>query len=122
VKKPRAAHTHTVVTAANYALFVRSLWTEKQFLAEVIQVAKGFGWTVYHTHDSRRSEEGFPDLAMRRDETYTLRALVAELKVGDNMPTKAQRAWLEAFAAAGVPAFLWRPGDWEVIVKVLGSR
>jgi hypothetical protein len=42
--------------------------TEKQFMATVIEAAQTLGWLVYHTHDSRRSESGFPDLVgVRRD-------------------------------------------------------
>jgi hypothetical protein len=48
------------------------------------------------------------------------RLIVAELKVGNNLPTAEQDEWLLAFKAAGVPAFVWWPGDWPKIVEVLG--
>ena len=43
--------------------------TEKQFMAQVVELAKLKGWLVYHTYDSRRSEPGFPDLCMVRKGT-----------------------------------------------------
>ena len=61
--------------------------SEKEFMAEVIAFAKRHGWLVYHTHDSRKSEKGFPDLILLKD----LRLVVAELKVGTNQTTPEQR-------------------------------
>ena len=43
------------------------LATEKEWQATVILTARTLGWTVYHTHDSRRSEPGFPDLVLARE-------------------------------------------------------
>jgi hypothetical protein len=40
--------------------------TEKQFMAQVIQLARLRKWLVYHTHDARRSVAGFPDLVLVR--------------------------------------------------------
>ena len=50
--------------------------TEAQFQAAVIQYAELKGWMVYHTHDSRGSRPGFPDLTMVRDGVL----IFAELK------------------------------------------
>ena len=92
--------------------------TEKRFMAQVVEYARLAGWLVYHTHDSRRSCAGFPDLLLVRGATI----LAAELKVGTKRPTAEQQAWLEALEAAGVPAYLWRPADWPEIERVLGSE
>jgi hypothetical protein len=73
------------------------------------------GWLAYHTHDSRRSAPGFPDLVMLRG----LRLLVAELKVGRNRLTRDQAVWLAAFRAAGVECHEWRPDDWPEIEVAL---
>lgn len=32
--------------------------------AQIEQLARTLGWLVYHTHDSRRSQAGFPDLVL----------------------------------------------------------
>jgi len=88
--------------------------SEKAFQADVVKLARMLGWKVYHTFDSRKSQAGYPDLTLVRE-----RVMVAELKVGTNRPTSAQEDWLDAFRAARVPAYLWRPEDWPEIVRVL---
>lgn len=88
--------------------------TEKQFMGRVIALAKLNGWKVYHTHDSRRSEPGFPDLVLVRE-----RVIFAELKADKGKPTKAQREWLLALESGGATFLVWRPRDWDDIVKVL---
>lgn len=89
--------------------------TEKTFQSQVVQLARLCGWRVYHTHDSRRSAPGFPDLFLVRAE----KALAAELKVGRNRPTPEQTAWLESLNRAGVRAVLWTPADWDEIRDTL---
>jgi len=92
--------------------------SEKAFMAAVIAEAKRNGWRVYHTHDSRKSEAGFPDLLLLRH----TRIMVAELKVGDNKPTAAQLNWLEAFGDATVEWHVWRPDQWAEIVERLATK
>ena len=95
---------------------------EKQFMADVVRFARRAGWRTYHTHDSRKSEAGFPDLVMlRRGEM-----VVAELKVGKNKETPEQSDWLHDFWLVGVNCplgivltYTWRPTDWPKIIEVL---
>ena len=89
--------------------------TEKQFMAQVIELAKLRGWAHYHTHDSRRSEEGFPDLVLTRRP----RVIFAELKSDRGKLTPAQRAWLDELRACGQEAYVFRPRDWKTIERVL---
>lgn len=89
--------------------------SEAEFQRQVIELAKAIGYRVYHTHDSRRSETGFPDLCL----VGRGRVLFAELKFGAGRLTAVQAGWLEAIRAAGTPAFEWRPADWPEIVKTL---
>ena len=94
--------------------------TEKQFQAQVVQLATLCGWhLIYHTFDSRRCAAGFPDLVLARGPGHAVRMVVAELKVGRNKPTPAQFAWLAAFEGAGVKAFVWTPEDWDEIQRTL---
>jgi hypothetical protein len=88
-------------------LMVRPM-SEKQLTQAVVDCARRLGYLVYHTHDSRRSAPGFPDVVLIRGR----RMIVCELKVGKNKPTAAQLAWLGAFEDCGVPAYLWREDDW----------
>lgn len=85
--------------------------TEKEFMSQVTQLARLCGWLVYHTHDSRRSVSGFPDLILIRSE----RLLAIELKVGKNRATPEQHQWLSAFQGAGAVAAIWTPELWPQI-------
>lgn len=89
--------------------------SEREFQAAVIALAKVCGWMVYHTHDSRKSEAGFPDLTLVRPG----RLIFAELKAADGRVSAPQATWMEALQAAGVEVFLWRPCDWPNVVAVL---
>ena len=89
---------------------------EKDFQDMVLEVAHGCGWLTYHTYDSRRSQAGFPDLTMVRGN----RLIFVELKSHKGKVNAAQEMWLAALA--DVPyaeVYLWRPEQWEEIVKIL---
>jgi hypothetical protein len=101
---------------------------EAGFMNTVIEVAQLYGWMVAHFRPSQNKfgewrtavqadGKGFPDLFMVRAKTG--HAMAAELKVGANKPTPEQETWLASMNAAGIPAFLWRPTDWEWIERVL---
>ena len=68
---------------------------------------------VYHTHDSRKSEAGFPDLVMVRNEHIWF----VELKSEKGKLTSAQKTWLAAIcdtttANQHVHYDVWRPEHW----------
>jgi hypothetical protein len=90
--------------------------SETEFQAAVIQEAKERGWRHYHTFDSRRSAEGFPDLILLRKH----RAIVAELKSTKGKVSTAQKNWINAFRQFGwIEVFVWRPADWPQIKENL---
>lgn len=90
--------------------------SERAFQAQVIAAAEAMGWLCYHTHDSRRSQPGFPDLIMVRG--YRMVAL--ELKVGRRRPTPEQLVWLAAFRDVCQVDALWaKPDDWEQLMEIL---
>ncbi|NHI19925.1 VRR-NUC domain-containing protein [Phycicoccus endophyticus] len=65
---------------------------------------------TYHTHDSRRSNPGSPDLVIagRRGVLYR------ELKTATGRLSRAQDEWLSTLVLAGANAAVWRPEDWPV--------
>ena len=82
--------------------------SEKLLQQGIVQVARLLGYMVYHTHDSRGSEPGFPDLCLVRGS----RLIFAELKSAGGRVKPAQRTWLDALKATGAEAYIWRPADW----------
>lgn len=90
---------------------------EREWQAQVVQAARLLGWSVYHTHDSRRSEPGWPDLALVRE-----RLVMAELKTDTGRVSEAQQRWLALLDAAGVETYLWRPRDVDSVLSVLRRR
>lgn len=92
--------------------------TERDFQSDVIYLAETLGWTCYHTHDSRSSERGYPDLSMVRGKRH----IYAELKresLARGKLTAAQLAWLVCLDVAGHECYLWRPSSWNQIEEVL---
>lgn len=89
--------------------------SEKLFLAEVRALLNRAGWRSYHTHNSRKSDAGFPDLVAVREG----RVLWIELKTEKGIVSAAQLNWIEDLKAANQEVFLWRPSDWKAIVATL---
>lgn len=88
--------------------------SEAAWQAQVVHLATMFGWLVYHTHDSRRSQPGFPDLVLVRD-----RVLYRELKTATGRVSAEQQVWLDRLERAGADAAVWRPGDIDAVVATL---
>ncbi len=105
--------------------------SEADFMHQVIDLAHFFNWTVAHFRSVRVQKKngdikymtpvhadglGFPDLLLVKK-----KVIVAELKVGNNKPSKQQQTWLLRFDNARVEAYLWYPKDMEQIKIVLGA-
>lgn len=94
---------------------------EGEWQQQVVDLAAHMGWLTYHTHDSRKSRAGFPDLTLVRNG----RLIFAELKRESANPTPAQERWLFELGrvAAGAPfsveTYLWRPSDWTDVERIL---
>lgn len=92
--------------------------TEDELLRKVQALAKRRGWLSYHTHDSRRSDPGFPDLVLVRKD----RLIFAELKSAKGRPTPEQSTWLISLGNTGAAeVWLWTPASWDdgTILSVL---
>lgn len=96
-------------------LQVLAALTEAEWQEWVENLATLRDWKHYHTHNSRRSDEGFPDLVLARGS----KLIVAELKKEGGKVSEAQREWLQAFALTGVDAYTWWPHDIEEVEEVL---
>lgn len=103
--------------------------SEAAFQRQVLNLAEFYGWRSYHTHDSRRSQPGFPDLVLVRDTEL----IFAELKTEKGRVRPEQRDWLISLqvvssavevavapdghldGAPCVDVYLWRPSDFDQI-------
>lgn len=90
--------------------------SEAELLASIVETCKWLGLRCYHTHDSRRSVAGFPDLVI-----VGRHVAFVELKANSRI-SKAQQAWLDALAAAGAWVYVWRPEHWpDQIMEALNE-
>jgi hypothetical protein len=76
----------------------------------IVEAAGWLNWWVYHTHDSRRSQPGWPDLVLVHRDTGHV--LFRELKSERGRLTAEQREVL-GYLALRHDAGVWRPSDWS---------
>lgn len=100
--------------------------SEKSWQSAVVEYARLTGWLVYHTHDSRRSEPGYPDLTMVRQG----RLVFAELKTDKGKLRPEQQTWIRELQECehsldddGRVYFpevhVWRPRDIGEVERIL---
>ena len=92
---------------------------EQHFTQEVIDTAQHYGWQTFHLRDRESAAivrgKGFPDLVMFRGDQL----IIAELKRDEaSQLSTDQIGWMDAFRQH-VPAYEWRPSDWDEIESVL---
>ena len=100
--------------------------SEADFQSQVIAYAQLRGWKVAHFRTVKTVRKdgsvrymtpvqadgaGFPDLCMVRNGVV----LFAELKREQGKVEPEQEEWL-----AELGGYLWRPGDWKAIERILG--
>jgi hypothetical protein len=90
---------------------------EKAFMEQIRQEARMAGWLTYHTHNSQRSEPGWPDLALIKER----RLVFIETKKQTGKVTAEQQRWIDELNTVdgAVEAYVFRPSDWEQIHEVL---
>ena len=104
---PRSAYDRVSVTVS-----------EAAFMDTILQAAEIYGWWAYHTHDSRRSTAGFPDLVLIKPP----RVIFLEVKSETGRLSRAQADVLAMLEAVGyVRSGVVRPSDWEQIVEWLSA-
>ena len=94
--------------------------SEAQWTRQVIDLAKARRWWMYHPHDSRRSEAGWPDWTFIRPP----RIVFAELKT-DRKSSKltAEQEFviglLTECVRKNLEVYVWRPKDFDDVREVL---
>ncbi|MFE1560388.1 VRR-NUC domain-containing protein [Streptomyces sp. NPDC058734] len=92
--------------------------TEEQFRRHVRKLAALRGWTLaYHTHNSVRSDAGWPDEVYGHPAAG--RTLFVELKTDTGRIRTAQETWLRHLASCGFEVALWRPRNLAKITAAL---
>ena len=122
-----------MLTSRQVRLIEDSTITEKAFQAQVIRTFKEHGWLAYHTHDSRHSAAGFPDVCAVHPESDRLvfaelkrQAVVVAIKDGGRTYLKKRRVtlsqsqglWLDALSETGAEVHLWMPSDHASVLEV----
>jgi YD repeat-containing protein len=91
--------------------------TEKQYQAQVIELASLLGYKHYFTYRSKRSPAGWPDLALCRD-----RLVLVELKRTAGVVSSKQKDWIRWLLEAHVETYVCRPADLDDLAAVLQAR
>lgn len=86
--------------------------TEAALYRQIKSACKKLGLKYYHTHNSRRSDEGFPDCVIVGPCGLLFRECKRSPK---EKPTKDQQEWLDAINALpdGGDAGVWTWADWD---------
>ena len=122
--RERALKQPNRISRQEYLKFGYEQVSEKTFQARVERVLRVNGWLVFHTHRSDRSAPGFPDICAVHEGRHLL--LFAELKTMRGKLGTHQKAWLKALRFVEAKCFgfvhvcVWRPDQYEEIVKYAG--
>lgn len=103
--------------------------TERQWQSWVIDLARAYGWKVWHFSDSRRQirpgvfvgdrdAAGFPDLVLAHPRGGLL---FRELKREGQNPTPVQVESMAILRAAGCDVAVWRPSDEAAVERRLSA-
>lgn len=103
-------HDIRSLSAAEYNALQADAMSEARLQSVIIAAAQRAGWLIYHTHDSRRSEPGYPDLHLVHERRHL--SMMRELKTQKGRLSEPQKRWIAALNGAGVDAAVWRPMDW----------
>jgi len=104
---------------------------EKDFQKRVVEMAVALGWRRMHIGESTKRVrrggkfilvpdpdcQGWPDLTLAHERKKRL--MFRELKTDTGKLTDSQREWLRVLHACEADVDVWRPRDWEAIVKEL---
>lgn len=107
------------MSTEEYRRHVARQMSEAALQAQVISLARTWGWEYFHAPDNRPGGRtgqpqrgivsGFPDLVLVH--ARARRILYRELKTETGRVADAQRNWHEILEAAGADVAVWRPRD-----------
>lgn len=106
----QAARCSTTTTIERRRREVAAGMRERVLQDHVRQLSLALGALFYHTHDSRRSDPGFPDCVILFPGG---RLIFAELKTQRGKESKAQREWIDRLVwSEDREVYVWRPSLW----------
>lgn len=91
--------------------------SETDLQNRIIGLCEWLGLLVYHVNRSDKgvvSSKGFPDLVI----CGPMGAVFAELKSQTGKVSREQRHWLAMLARSQDHVYVWRPEDWDEIVRI----
>lgn len=116
----------TLIRIPGHAPFTPAMarsMSEATLQGHILATAGDLGWRRYHTHNSRRSQPGFPDLCMLHRAQD--RVIFAELKRETEKLRPEQHQWADDLLALScVEFYLWRPSHWLSgdVIRILAQR
>lgn len=109
-----------VIPVEQVASVIAAAEREDDWMRFVIDTATTYGYRYYHTHDSRRSPFGYPDLCLIHREKRRL--IYIELKTETGVLTLDQYEWLDDLRQIrGVEVYVWQPSDRDEVLRVLAA-
>lgn len=91
--------------------------SEKQWMQQVLTLARQRGYVAYHPFRSQKSAPGWPDLALAKAGSPLY---LVECKTNLGALSGHQRHWLATLRqTTGLVVAVWRPADWPTILEVL---
>ena len=93
----------------------------------IIELAKLLGYLSYHTHDSRRSAKGFPDLVLVHQRNGSLIFIECKSEKGITSEEQEEWGWALLKVRGKTRYYVVRPYDWssgrvEAILKIGAKR
>lgn len=94
----------------------RRALSEAQWQEQLVAIARAAGWLVYHPHDSRHSESGYPDLTLVRE-----RVVFVEVKAPapKGALSYEQAVWLDRMLKAHAEVYIGRESDTAALDAIL---
>lgn len=101
--------------------------SEEAYQDQLVELAHICGWFALHIRAAKKADgtwyvpvsydgDGWPDLFMAHPKGFRF---AAEVKDHIRKATAKQLFWLDLLNKAGVPAYLWRPKDFDDAKRVI---